>query len=355
MERKITDFFTANAFKWIIIFTFLCFSFSACKKDVHVKEVTLNYNSYNLAPGETVTLIATVKPQNADNKNITWLSSDTAVATVSNNGLVTAIREGDVTITVTTQDGNKTARCDINVNFLLRIVQWSDPQLGFKVEYQAGIEQLRRSVSLINELRPDAVLITGDMVHFPERDDYINAFLGAISQINKSIPVLMTPGNHDICSPVTVEALQRYRSLFGDDLQTMERKGFSIISANALLLFKVDEVPPEERSHHARRVQEALQNAKSKNQPIITMTHYPPFEVEEHYELRNLFVENGTFIWLSGHWHMPWKHTYYHPGGTIDVLVGESTGSNDYGFPLGFRLLTIHQDKSYDWDYVSTN
>jgi uncharacterized protein YjdB len=61
------------------------------------------------------TLIATVSPENATNKNVTWASSNTNVVTVDKDGILTAISLGTATITVTTQDGNKTATCDITV------------------------------------------------------------------------------------------------------------------------------------------------------------------------------------------------------------------------------------------------
>ena len=347
-----------NSFSWLIVFTFLCASFPSCKKDsdsnedIHVTKITLNVNKYQLAPDETIILIANVQPDNATNVNVTWTSSNPNVATVTDNGLVSAITEGNAIITVTTEDGNKMASCDVIVNSILRIVQWCDPQLGFQVNYQTGLAQQRRAVELINEIVPDALLIAGDMVHFPDNDNYINAFLNIVAQVDKSIPVLFTPGNHDVCTPVTAESLQRYRSFFGDDLQTMERKGYSIISANSILLFGPEEVPEEERSHHTSRVKDALQNAKSKHQPIIAMTHYPPFRVQEHYDIRELFFENGTFVWLSGHWHIPWRYTYYHPGGVMEVLVGESTSANSDDFPLGFRLLTIYPDCSFDWEFI---
>ncbi len=79
-----------------------------------VTAVSLNKSSLNLGIGATDTLTATVSPSNATNKNVTWTSSNTSIATVS-NGVVTAKAAGNATITVTTEDGNKTATCDVTV------------------------------------------------------------------------------------------------------------------------------------------------------------------------------------------------------------------------------------------------
>lgn len=66
--------------------------------------------------GETLQLTATVTPENAANKNLHWTSSDPKVATVDENGLVTAVSNGTAVITVTTEDGSYTATCKITVN-----------------------------------------------------------------------------------------------------------------------------------------------------------------------------------------------------------------------------------------------
>jgi len=82
---------------------------------VSVTGVTLNKNTTSIAYGGTEQLTATVAPADATNKNVTWSSSDESKATVSTSGLVTAVSAGTATITVTTQDGSKTATCDVAV------------------------------------------------------------------------------------------------------------------------------------------------------------------------------------------------------------------------------------------------
>ena len=81
---------------------------------INVENVTLNSQNEELKIGDTVTLVATITPSNATNKNVTWSSDNTNVATV-NNGVVRAVGEGKANITVTTVDGNKTATCMITV------------------------------------------------------------------------------------------------------------------------------------------------------------------------------------------------------------------------------------------------
>lgn len=82
---------------------------------VPVQSVGLNKTELALEVGKTGTLEAIVEPSDATNKNVTWSSSNSEVATVD-NGVVTAVSAGTAIITVTTEDGAKTATCKVTVN-----------------------------------------------------------------------------------------------------------------------------------------------------------------------------------------------------------------------------------------------
>ena len=81
---------------------------------IAVTSVSLNPTSVSIKAGKTTTLVPTINPNNASNKNVTWSTSNSSIATVS-NGVVTGVSAGNATITVTTQDGNKTATCSVTV------------------------------------------------------------------------------------------------------------------------------------------------------------------------------------------------------------------------------------------------
>ena len=81
--------------------------------DVAVESVTLNQSSLELVAGKEATLTATVKPDNATNRTVAWESNATNVATVDNNGKVTAKAEG--TAIITAKAGDKTATCTVTV------------------------------------------------------------------------------------------------------------------------------------------------------------------------------------------------------------------------------------------------
>jgi uncharacterized protein YjdB len=80
-----------------------------------VEAVELDQTSLELIEGDEFRLNATISPDNATNKNLIWISNNTEVASVS-DGLVTALKPGRATVTVTTEDGAKTASCEIVIN-----------------------------------------------------------------------------------------------------------------------------------------------------------------------------------------------------------------------------------------------
>ena len=84
--------------------------------DIPVSYVA-NYelNQIELTPGHYYMLRAYIYPEVATNQEVTWASSDESIATVSSDGKVTAVAEGNATITITSVDGGKTAYCQVLV------------------------------------------------------------------------------------------------------------------------------------------------------------------------------------------------------------------------------------------------
>ena len=83
---------------------------------VKVKKVSLNKKTTSMDIGASEILTATIAPTNATNKDVTWKSSKTSVATVDLNGKVVGVSAGTTVITVTTVDGKKTATCTVVVS-----------------------------------------------------------------------------------------------------------------------------------------------------------------------------------------------------------------------------------------------
>ena len=85
-------------------------------KEIKVTGVKLNKSETSILVGDNETLTATVLPENATNQKVTWKSDKPEIASVDANGKVTGVKAGEATITVTTEDGGKTATCKVTVS-----------------------------------------------------------------------------------------------------------------------------------------------------------------------------------------------------------------------------------------------
>lgn len=117
---------------------------------VAVTGVSVSPTSASIGVGGTQQLTATVSPANATNKNVTWTSNNTSVATVNASGVVTGVAAGNATITVRTEDGNFTATSAITVtssNVAVTGVTVSPTSASLSV---GGTQQLTATVSPSN-------------------------------------------------------------------------------------------------------------------------------------------------------------------------------------------------------------
>ena len=95
--------------------------FVAIDPSVHVTNVSLDETNIELSAGYTYQLTATVTPEDATNPDVIWESSNSSIATVDENGLVTALAPGNTTITVTTVDRGLKATCAVYVNDIIPV------------------------------------------------------------------------------------------------------------------------------------------------------------------------------------------------------------------------------------------
>ena len=126
---------------------------------VSVTGVTLDETELALYTGGSATLTATVAPDNATNKAVTWSSSDNTVATVDNTGTVTAVGAGNATITVTTEDGSKTATCTVTVTDKTYMISADTTALNFGSAYTGYAQPAAKTVILTNTGNQSVTLV----------------------------------------------------------------------------------------------------------------------------------------------------------------------------------------------------
>ena len=117
---------------------------SVRKKTIAATSVTLNKTSLALNKGESATLVATVKPDDATFQTVSWTSSDSNVASVDSKGKVTAISNGNATITA--KVGDKEATCTVTVTVPIESISLNKTELTLDVG---------QSETLIATIKPD--------------------------------------------------------------------------------------------------------------------------------------------------------------------------------------------------------
>lgn len=100
---------------YLLVAALAAFLLCGCNKFVRVTGVNVSPAKVSVKIGETVYLSAQVMPDNAENMDVTWRSSNPAVATVDEYGIVTALELGQASVSVITEDGGFTATCSVTV------------------------------------------------------------------------------------------------------------------------------------------------------------------------------------------------------------------------------------------------
>lgn len=219
-------------------------------------------------------------------------------------------------------------------------VQMCDPQLGF-TNYLRDLKNFEQAVRQINELKPDFVVICGDLVNTPD-DDSFNDFNRARRRLN--MPSYCVPGNHDTGNAPTQSTLRVYRKHVGRDYFCFRNKDCSFLMLNTQLW--KSPLPGETEKQDAW-LENALANARRQGRPVFVVQHYPPFvntadEPDAYFNIPSIkrhallaaFERSHVKAILAGHTHT----TAIRSHGQIEIVNSETTSQNFDHRPFGFRL-----------------
>jgi serine/threonine-protein phosphatase CPPED1 len=228
----------------------------------------------------------------------------------------------------------------------LVFVQLCDPQLGFG-GYEHDVNSFKIAVQKINELKPDLVLICGDMVN--NFDDKSLADFNDI-RAGLKMPCYCCPGNHDVGNTPTLESLKKYRDYFGKNFYSFEHKGYTFVMTDTNII----RVPVEgETQKQDSWIKETLVAAHDKKSPVFVIGHHPMYTktpdeaygnnslpVEKRKELLDVFEKSGVVAVLTAHTHQSVINDYK----GIQLVTGETTSRNLDRRPFGFRLWKVSPD-----------
>jgi 3',5'-cyclic AMP phosphodiesterase CpdA len=243
----------------------------------------------------------------------------------------------------------------------LTIAHIGDPQLGFNLKgedpetkYREDLARMERVIETVNGLRPDVALISGDMTH--RGADIVRDWPRLLPLFK--VPVIATPGNHDVGQRLTREALDRYKSIFGRDYGTMDVNGWRIIFGNTQYWLETDET--ESQARYEEWLSAEIERAKDLRGKVILAGHNAPFayipDEPDAYEncpkasrfaRLDAYLAAGARFYFAGHMHRLSVRGYR----GLTILTAEGLSLNFDQRPFGFRVFQVADDFSYSWDF----
>jgi 3',5'-cyclic AMP phosphodiesterase CpdA len=238
------------------------------------------------------------------------------------------------------------------------IVQIADAQLGFDAAVKGSapgaqyvndltfeVECLKATVAKVNELKPDAVVFTGDQVHLPYDIEQWNAFMQITADIDPSIKVYHLPGNHDHILKDGTADPSDFISRFGYDRFVAEEGKVNLIGLNTSLIYFNSDLEQDQKQW----LESALADTKKRDVTLI-FGHHPFFcenidEDDTHVQIPKskrymyfyLFAEADVDAVFAGHLHD--NRTAEYEG--IPMLTTTSSGYQLGDAPSSVRLITV--------------
>lgn len=271
---------------------------------IRVSYVAINETLLNLRIGETGNLLATVYPEDATNKNVIWSSSRESVATVDQNGKVTAISSGTAYITVTTVDGNHISTCRVTVAELPII----EPEI--KVELNTTNMELE-----VGEEQELAVIVTPNNYDTASFECNNDSIIDLKKQNDQMFIVGKKAGTVTVVVKVTVDGKEYIRecevTVKGDNSEVPEEVKVSIDKTELKLHpgessdITINVTPPKSMQYSASNINPKVVECKLEN-GIITVTGVDEGTTELHikvvvddkeYDFEcNVIVEKATIL-----------------------------------------------------------
>ncbi len=265
---------------------------------------------------------------------------------------------------------------------LARLLVLSDPQIGL---YRAVLEQaeavndrlaaagreridlprieryereellLTEAIAAANAIRPDAVVVCGDMIQHWDSDDELATLRAITGELAPSIPIHWVPGNHDVAPDTfrpTPEALARYREQFGPDRYVASIGGVRLIVINSSCIHS-PELAPTEAEANLGFMEAELAEAKRAGEVPLVCSHHPWFLDPNHSaaslalpegpreHLLSIAADGGLPTLLAGHIHGNNVDSH----GSLQQITTTATGLAVRGDPSGYHVLDVYPDR----------
>jgi len=229
-------------------------------------------------------------------------------------------------------------------------IQLSDPQFGFfnnDIDFPQETANFEFTVANVNRLKPDFVIITGDLVNKPGDPAQMAEYARIRKKLLPGIPVYEMPGNHDLENAPTPETVKAYRATYGLDRYVFRHKNVLGIVLNSTVIHTPDKVSDELLAQDAWLKAELAKAKTSDAKHIIVFQHHPWFlakadEDDSYFNvpkvrrepLLALFREAGVKTLVSGHYHQNAVATDAGFEAITTGAVGRPLGQSESGFRI---------------------
>jgi serine/threonine-protein phosphatase CPPED1 len=232
-------------------------------------------------------------------------------------------------------------------------IQVTDPQFGmYDSDKSFGKETalFEKAVSAINRLKPEFVVITGDLVNNRENKNEKTEFKRICAEILKGIPVYYLPGNHDIGQSPAKSDIVAFNSDYGNDRFSFKIKKNLFIGINSSLIKANTPMMEQEQYNWLEKELSGGKRAKHR----IIFCHYPLFinsfdepetysniAPETRYKYLSLLKEKNVDAVFAGHLHNNASSKY----GNMMMITTSAVGKPLAQPPSGIRIIKVFSDR----------
>ena len=221
-------------------------------------------------------------------------------------------------------------------------------------------ERYERSIEIANQLRPEFVVVAGDMVDDISDEGQLEELHRITARLDGDIPMRWVPGNHDAAFDANVpteESLLRYREIFGADRYAFTHGDTRFVVLNTVVLRD----PQHLEGEHAEQLEflrHELEASAEEGMRTILLGHHPLFlrhpeepatywnvKRPQRDEVLEMISSHGVPIAFAGHWH---RNSIAFAGDFEMVTTGP------VGYPLGndpsgYRIVDVGKEVSHTY------
>ncbi len=207
-----------------------------------------------------------------------------------------------------------------------------------------------KAIAEANRLRPDFVVMCGDMTHDADDLDQLNELRRITAKLDNTIPVYWVAGNHDVGNRPTPETLAQYRQRFGEDNYSFDHKGSHFVVLNSCVCFDPTDVPDEWESLIAFLKSDLKEARANGRKNILVFVHHPlfldnPDEPDGYFAipkarravLLDILKSNNVLAVFAGHTH----RNILGSDGALQMVTSGAVGYPLGDDPSGLRVVKV--------------